>query len=162
MPNIQIRTATLADLDAISHLADESSHLHHQQAPEVFAEPDRLRDLSLWQERLSIPSHIVFVATLLNSSTENIIGFLSAQLTQTPPVPVLVQKTFCRIGTIVVGSAYGGLGAGRMLMQAAENWAKTQAVDEIRLEVMAFNEKAMKLYSNEGFETSFHTFSKRI
>ena len=48
------------------------------------------------------------------------------------------------------------------MMQKVEQWAIESEADEIRLEVMAFNDDAQKLYDFIGFETQSRILSKSI
>ena len=45
-----------------------------------------------------------------------------------------------------------GLGVGRLLINAAENWSKEQGYRLLHLEVFANNDKAQRFYDNLGFE----------
>ena len=45
-----------------------------------------------------------------------------------------------------------GLGVGRLLINAAEDWSKEQGYRLLHLEVFANNDKAQRFYDNLGFE----------
>ena len=71
---MNIRTATEADLDHISALADEIAAFHSDNEPEVFAEPNASRDREFWLSCITQPEATVTVAT--NDGT--IVGFVTA------------------------------------------------------------------------------------
>lgn len=53
---------------------------------------------------------------------------------------------------LAVSPAAQGMGAGQLLMKAAEVWAKEQGYRLLHLEVFANNDKARGFYQNLGFE----------
>ncbi|PKG81390.1 ribosomal-protein-alanine acetyltransferase [Colwellia sp. 75C3] len=55
-----------------------------------------------------------------------------------------------------------GLGVGKALVAAAEQWAKTQGYRLLHLEVFANNDKAQGFYQNLGFETEILHMIKEI
>lgn len=61
-------------------------------------------------------------------------------------------ETCATVPLLAVSPAAQGMGAGRLLMKAAENWAKEQGYRLLHLEVFANNNKALGFYQNLGFE----------
>jgi ribosomal protein S18 acetylase RimI-like enzyme len=55
-----------------------------------------------------------------------------------------------------------GLGVGKTLIKAAENWAKEQGYRLLHLEVFATNDKAQSFYHNLGFETEILHMIKEL
>ena len=53
---------------------------------------------------------------------------------------------------LAVSPAAQGLGAGQLLMKAAEDWAKEQGYRLLHLEVFANNDNARGFYQKQGFE----------
>ena len=69
----------------------------------------------------------------------------------------------CReLGSLVVLKEYRRKGIGRMLMAAAEAWAKRNGLDYIGLNVSSRNEAAIALYREEGFEIETFRMWKKI
>lgn len=54
---------------------------------------------------------------------------------------------------LAVSSAAQGMGAGKLLVKAAEVWAKEQGYRLLHLEVFANNDNGRGFYQNLGFET---------
>jgi len=92
--------------------------------------------------------------------------------TSTPQITLIAEKSAQALGFIhafehkdsisgevcgtvtllAVSSKAQGLGAGKMLVQSAEAWAKEQGYRLLHLEVFANNDKALGFYQNIGFE----------
>jgi GNAT superfamily N-acetyltransferase len=58
-----------------------------------------------------------------------------------------------RIGSICVAEAFWGKGIGQALMQRVKDWAIKQDAQDLRLTVWPFNERAVRMYKEFGFET---------
>jgi len=55
---------------------------------------------------------------------------------------------------IVVRQEFWGLGIGKILMEECVSWCKDNEVEQLELEVMTHNKRAIDLYKKLGFETS--------
>ncbi|HCX04807.1 MAG TPA: GNAT family N-acetyltransferase [Clostridiales bacterium] len=53
---------------------------------------------------------------------------------------------------ISVMKAYWGMGIGRVLMEECIDWCKSNRVEQLELEVVTENERAIAMYKNLGFE----------
>ena len=63
---------------------------------------------------------------------------------------------------ICVAGAVRGQGIGRTLMREAEAWARDQGATDLRLNVWAFNEGAVRLYRELGYEVRLLTLGKPL
>lgn len=63
---------------------------------------------------------------------------------------------------IVVDEKHRASSVGTTLMRACVKWADSQGAQQIRLEVMAFNQTAQKFYEKLGFKDHSHIMSKLI
>ena len=63
---------------------------------------------------------------------------------------------------IVVDQKHRASSVGTNLMRACGKWADSQGAQQIRLEVMAFNQTAQKFYEKLGFKDHSHIMSKLI
>ena len=66
----------------------------------------------------------------------------------------MVARRFAVVEAVVVSSADRGPGVGRMLMAAAERWARDRGAEEVWLDVWEFNDAAIGFYEVLGYETS--------
>ena len=55
-----------------------------------------------------------------------------------------------------------GRGIGAALMRQAEHWAFRQGAAELRLNVWSFNEPALAMYRELGYEVRSHQFAKAL
>ncbi|WP_280151994.1 GNAT family N-acetyltransferase [Piscinibacter sp. XHJ-5] len=151
-----LRVATLADLPAVSELAEDLAALHHQAWPTVFAPASgSSRDDAHWQESITGDGRVTFVAELDGRNA----GFVTlACITETHSLFQPVR--FARVNSVCVATWARGKGIGRALMQEAEAWAGAQRASEIRLVVWAFNEPALRMYEELGYTVRSHTLGK--
>jgi putative acetyltransferase len=82
--------------------------------------------------------------TLVAEVEGRVAGLLSASRGDRP-----VTRHVAEFG-ITVGSAYRGVGVGRALIEAFEDWARRHRVDRCVLGVYATNEQARHLYESLG------------
>lgn len=151
-----IREATLEDLHAICVLGQEVSLLHHEAWPQIFAPPlDPGRDASRWQQSIAAPDATTFVA----EQASQIIAFITVAVA-TDSDPLLQPMRFARIDSVCVAAHLRGQGIGRSLIARAEHWALDRGASDLRLNVWAFNERALRLYEELGYAVRSHFLGK--
>lgn len=154
---IHIRQAEKADLQGICLLSEEINRHHHQHAPDIFvAQTDHVREEAYWLALLQGAQSTIFVA----ESDDAVLGFVTASWSENTAVPFLNVKRICRIGTIVVTQAQRKQGIGHKLMDAAIQWGRQQNAHEVRLEVLDFNQDAMRFYARMGFQVMSHILQR--
>ena len=80
---------------------------------------------------------------------------------------MLVARDFfgrrhAHISVIAVSEMAEGTGAGRTLMDYAEQWARARALPLITLNVFAANARARRLYERAGFEVELLKYAKPL
>lgn len=154
----EYREATVADLAAICILGQEVNTLHHQAWPDVFASagsPDRDRDH--WLQSIAKNNATTFVAEV----SGKLVGFVTVSVLD--ETHSLMQPCrYGRVGSIGVAVQHRGKGIGPQLMGSAEGWARERGAYEMRLNVWAFNEGAMRMYEELGYEVRSHFLGKRL
>ncbi len=132
----QIRLAIIDDAPAIMGLLAQLNEVFHGQIDAGVG--DRLRAM------LNLPEYAIFVA---QDEQDQIVGLLTAShrwtLWHMGPCAIIEE--------LVVGEAARGQGAGRALIQAAIEWAKTQACSEVEVSTGMDNTAAQALYRRLGF-----------
>jgi ribosomal protein S18 acetylase RimI-like enzyme len=156
---ITYREATSVDLQAICVLGQEINALHHAAWPDVFAPSgDPQRDEGLWREMIGMPDATTFVA----ETAEGVIAFVNVAFIAKDKSPLLQPISYARVGSVGVAERHRGKGIGTELMHRAEAWAAVKGAKHLSLNVWAFNEGAVRLYEELGYEVRSHTMGKRL
>ena len=143
---MKIRSATPDDLDALFDLNKQINELHHLYAPQAFVAPSE-EDRTFLINMLADEERLFLVA----EESQQVLGFITATITQNETISFLIKDPICRIGTIVVDENQKSKGVGRALMTAVEQWARESGATQVRLEVMEFNHNAQQFYDKLGF-----------
>ncbi|MDO6583873.1 GNAT family N-acetyltransferase [Photobacterium sp. SP02] len=154
---MEIRRALKSDIDSLLLLNQQIGVLHFENAPEAFVKPSS-EERQFLLNALNDLSRLFLVADVLGE----VVGFVTATVTQNEAVPFLVKTPICRVGTIVVDENARVSGVGRQLMVQCTEWAKSQGAEQMRLEVMSFNSNAQKFYAKLGFEEQSKTMWKPV
>jgi Acetyltransferases len=144
---MKIREAQESDIDSLLRLNYQIGIMHFENAPEAFVEPST-EDKEFLLQVLKDQSRLFLVAEI----SGDVVGFLTATITQNETVPFLVKTPICRVGTIIVDENSRVSGIGTELMSVCTSWAKSQGANQVKLEVMAFNSHAQNFYTKLGFE----------
>ena len=156
--HVNYRIGRIADLPALCALGSEVSLFHHVALPDVFARPNEPeRDAELWTEAIEGEHSVAFVA----ERASNIIGFVTGAI-ENEEISLFRPKRFCCVGAMGVVPAERGRGVGSALMTALEQWAFSHSAAEVHLNVWKFNEKAIRLYAELGYEARAQLMVKRL
>ncbi|MFN1581720.1 GNAT family N-acetyltransferase [Vibrio rotiferianus] len=143
---MKIRPATPDDLNALFDLNKQINELHHLHAPQAFVAPSE-EDRTFLINMLADEERLFLVA----DEDQQVLGFITATITQNETISFLIKDPICRIGTIVVDENQKSKGVGRALMATVEQWARESGAIQVRLEVMEFNRDAQQFYDRLGF-----------
>ncbi len=149
-----IRTAQESDLERLTELHRQISQFHFEQAPRVFNAPSEKDKAFL--HRVLNDEHRWFAVAVEH---DKVVGFITAKIDINETVSFMSFEPICRINTVVVDEAHRSKGIGGALLKACREWSEEQGAVETRLEVMAFNPAAKKLYEHHGFRVQSHTMS---
>ena len=152
---MEIRKAQEQDIDAILELNRQIGEIHFEQAPQVFCPPSP-------EERAFLLAAIAAEGRLFCVAEQEVavVGFLTARIDINETIPFLSKQPICRIGTVVVDEGYRSQGIGKALIAHCDEWGKVHGAHQIRLEVMAFNERAKALYEALGFKMLSQTMAR--
>jgi GNAT superfamily N-acetyltransferase len=105
---------------------------------------------------LARPDHAVFVAELAG---RGVIGWVHVYLS-----PLLERELQSEIGGLVTDEAHRRLGAGRLLMQRAEEWTKRNGGRAVCLRSNVVREDAHEFYRRLGYTSvkTSYTFRKPV
>ncbi|MAY72673.1 MAG: GNAT family N-acetyltransferase [Halomonas sp.] len=152
-----VRRADRSDIVSLLRLNHQLGLTHFNNAPEAFVQPsDAEKDFLL--TALDETDRVFLVAEVAG----DIVGFVTAKITRNESIPFLISSPICRVGTLVVDEASIGYGIGRKLMSHCHDWAISQGAEQIRLEVMSFNENAERFYKELGYKDQSKTLWKPV
>lgn len=147
--DVQVRRATLDDLDRVAELFDAYRQFYEQP-------PDLRRARAFLHERLQRDESVLFVA----ETGGRIVGFCQ------------LYPTFCSVAAaptlvlydLFVAPAARRTGAGQALMQAAEAYAAETKCVRLDLQTARTNTAAQALYEARGWQRdeAFFVYSKRL
>lgn len=147
---VTYRTATFDDAPSLCELGQLLNQVHHAARPDIYAPAteDFSRDLAHWSGSLDKPERVVYIASI----GEQDVAFITAGLS-TSSGSIMQPQKVARIGSVCVAEAFWGKGIGRQLMERVKAWAVENQAQDFRLAVWPFNERAMRMYAEFGFET---------
>lgn len=152
------RPARSADLKALCALGEEVNAIHHRIFPHVFAGPGSAdRDLAHWASSVDTEGAQTFVA----EEGGHVVGFVTVNMAAESHTFAQPLK-FGRVGTVSVTAALRGQGVGPELMRLAQGWVKENGGHEVRLNVWAFNEHALHVYKELGYEVRSMSLAKIV
>ena len=147
---IEIRAATVEDLPALADMFDLYRQFYGQPS-------DRNLALRFLSDRFARNESLILVA---DASQEGLIGFCQ------------LYPTFCSVEAAPIYSLYDlfvlpsarKLGAGRMLLIAAERQARKDGMVRLDLTTAKTNEAAQSLYESENWfrDEMFFAYSKQV
>jgi len=152
------REAKETDVAAICELGEEVNAVHHRAFPQVFAGTgERGRDAAHWLTGVSKQDAITIVA----EEAESIVGFVNVSIINETHT-LLQPLRFGRVGSVSVTEKRRGQGIGRELMVRAQEWVSSRGGAEVRLNVWAFNTRALRMYEELGYETRSLFLAKQL
>lgn len=155
---IVYRDATESDLNALCALGGEVSQLHHAVRPDVYAAPgDPARDAAQYARHLGHEHTRVILAEADGMP----VGYVIARWRDETNT-MFQSRRMGEVISIGVTEVRRGQGIGRALIQLAESWAIDAGARDLSLNVWAFNERALKLYRELGYEVRAHYMGKRV
>ena len=158
---IHIRRAFEQDYAVYCDLFSEINELHRLALPGIFQQPaGRIIEPDYFLSLLDNDHSAIFIA--FHGYEGQAAGFINMLIREAPAYPLLVPRRFGVVDTLVVRPAFQRTGVGRALMNQAEEWAASQGVHEIELNVYEFNLGAQAFYRQLGYTTFSRKMSKKL
>ena len=145
---LTLRPATEADADLIAAIHSASWQATYRGLlPDAFLNGEVAQErASYWRARMSAPGaerRIVLVAERAGEP----IGFVCVERQPDSPWGVLLDN----LHTL---PAHQGIGAGKLLMRAAQDWAREHGEAQLYLYVLEGNAPAIAFYERQGWQFS--------
>lgn len=153
MSEVEITRATSFHLDAIVALQLELGEHHRALEPE---NPRYLIPEQVWRTELETAfneGRSRFLVGILNG---NVCGFVRITMVQKPWGPS------CEMDTLVVAARVRGQGVGTLLVQAAEQEARSLAARAMRANVLSSNLDGRQFYETNGYSEIAVRFGKPL
>ena len=149
--SVTIRPAKKEDYPAVARMLRQIAQLHAALRPDIFRPASQKYDEENYCGLLEDPDAPILVAQDVRGEA---LGYAMLQVkTVRGDHPVLRPRTFLFVEDLCVDEAARGLGAGRLLLQAVRELAKSRGIEKIELNVWECNEGALKFYERLGFQT---------
>lgn len=159
-----IRPAATRDLPALANLYRQLDLVHAGAEPSLIPTPEELpRRTEDIEDTIRDPMAPMFVAVQHPDDGEGeprVVGFAKVRVRQLGRYWKVERMP--EVDELAVAEEVRGLGVGRMLMSAAEEWARGAGFPEIWVAAWAFNTPASALYARQGFEPLNTRFRKRL
>lgn len=145
-PALSLRPATLDDAALIASIHSASWQATYRGLlPDAFLDGEITRErAAYWEARLGAPGgerRIVLIAELAGEP----IGFVCVERQPESAWGVLLDNLHALPG-------YQGIGVGKLLMRAAEDWARAQGETQLYLYVLEGNAPAIGFYERQGWQ----------
>lgn len=146
---MEIRPATVNDLDMLLVLNKEVQDIHVDMFPHVFKETAS-KELETWlRSQLEAKDVFVFAAC----ENREVIGYVILKLITRAGNPFMHERKFAYIDHVCVTKLKRRGGIGKKLLEHAINYAKSQGYDRIELDVWTENSTAKSAFKKFGFST---------
>jgi diamine N-acetyltransferase len=158
---IYIRRAVEQDYEIYCDLFNVVNEMHRLALPEIFQRPvGRIMEQDYFLSLLKDEHVAIFLACEANA--DQAVGLVAILIRESPPHPVLVPRRYAVVDTLAVRPAFHRKGVGRALMLQAEEWAASQGVDVVELNVFEFNQGAQAFYQRMGYATHNRKLNKKL
>lgn len=150
MPTLQTRVATLADLEVVAPLFDAYRQFYDMA-------PDRALATRYLRERMESGESVVLLAT---DTQQAVVGFCQLY----PSFCSVEAQPIYALYDLYVAPPARRLGAGRVLLLAAEHLARHNGKARMDLTTARTNTSAQRLYESLGWvrDSVFLAYSRRI
>lgn len=146
---MEIRRATLNDLNTIAALNVHVQKVHAEALPEMFKFPETdTFSIDFIAERLADPNSYFFIATVDSKA----IGYVYARLLHLDENPYQQALDLIEIDQISIQPEFQHEGFGGALVQRVRELAGKKGIDTITLSVWFFNNQARNFFRSQGFE----------
>jgi ribosomal protein S18 acetylase RimI-like enzyme len=142
---MNIRAATMQDLDQIIVLSKEILEFHDKLLPNYFSPNNDEARNTRTANLITYPDAIFLVAT---DDEDKVVGYIIAQIIDTPRY---VRHIRCDINELGITASARKMGAGRALIETLKAECSRRGVQEMHLSVYLNNKNAVAFYEKMGF-----------
>ena len=147
-----IRMATERDIETLIPLYRAFHEFHVAGMPERLRVPEHY-DIPLFQTTISDFIQRPDVALFVAEQEEDLIGFVEVHIRETPLDNAVVHYRYGHVQSLMVAAQYRNAGLGSTLFRAAKEWAISQSIFQLRLDIWEFDAGPLHFYERLGFHT---------
>lgn len=156
---MKLRVAENCDFKRISEIYEQVDKLHRKAHPDRFQKPIQIgRSQEYFNGLIKDDKAQLYVAI----EKEEVIGFAEAYISSSADFPVLRKRQWLLIDGIAVDVKFRRKGVGQLLLNELYEWSKKQNIEDVELNVYAFNEPAIKFYKKNGFSEISKRMTKKL
>ena len=141
-----IRNALKDDVSIIAEMIVETQKSH------VEAYPKRFLPISLEDAKLLIIEQLGSIGVIVAEIEGCIVGYAIFNIVITEQTKIRCSQKFCYLQQIGVNAQNRNSGIGYELIQFVKSECLEQNIDDIELDVWAFNEQGQSFFKKVGFE----------
>jgi GNAT superfamily N-acetyltransferase len=162
--DLRTRPASAGDIEALCGLYTEFHGFHVRNVPDRLASigdgsPDEQVTLhARLAELIAASDSVVLVA----EKDGTISGLAEVYVREDERVPGKISRRFAHLQSMVVTEKHRGAGVGRLLLGAAEAWARDRGAAEMRLDVWEFADGPLGFYESCGYRTLRRTLVRGL
>jgi ribosomal protein S18 acetylase RimI-like enzyme len=147
---MDVRLATIADIETIAALNVEVQNLHAEAHPHIFKSVmDGAFAIDYISEQMRMLNHYFYVVNLEGED----VGYVFGRVVRRPESAYMYAWNMIYIDQIAVKSTARGKGCGTRLIQAVRELAMEQGIETVALDTWNFNEGAQAFFAKQGFTT---------
>jgi len=157
MSQLLVVPAKVEDLESLNHLMYELHDEHHRSCPEHFKTAEEIEQEKSIARYLDMPECLVYVA----KHDDVIVGFITGHFCElvssvSKPVPM------GSIDELYVTPPFRKQGVASLLYRKLESTFVDYGVEQVFVEVWAFNTTAHRFYEDSGFEPHISWLRKPV
>ena len=141
-----IRVANEKDLSIIAEMLVETQKAH------VLAYPMRYIPISLSDAKSSLVDRLDSPGFIVAEQDGVVVGYAIYDIVATEPTKILRARQYCYLQQIGVDVQKRSGGIGDKLIEHVKRESQRQGIDDIELDVWAFNTGGLEFFEKAGFE----------
>lgn len=143
---MNIRVADNNDVDAIAEIFKQTQDEH------VAAYPNRYRPVSIERAKEILADSLKKQEFIVAEDGKNVVGYAIYEIVNIAETSILKGRKYCYIREIGVTAKNRGQGIGASLIERIKNDCDEKDIEEIELDVWAFNSEGKEFFEKVGFK----------
>lgn len=141
-----IRKVKVEDYERVKNLVKQVHNIHVEKRPDMYTNAEPM-PLDYFNQIISADNDKMMY---VYEENDKIIGLAELSIKESNPIPIIKHRKTLIIEDIVVDSEYRKQGIGKEIYNYILSVATERNVDDLELNVWAFNENAIKFYESLG------------